>query len=277
MATVESQVGIGFLRRLIPFPLNWEDYLERVRRGYEYMKQHTVVVGAIARDVAVHVPGFAQRLSCLVGCFKSYHVIVYENDSVDDTPRVLKLMADRFANMEVISEVLGTRKFSSVGPGNRSVERTTNLAAARNKVLDEVRLRYSDFDYFCVVDLDVVDWDQDGVATSFAYEDWDMMGSQSLIQLGCQVKHYDTWAFREWGDFEAMDYRLVADRIFRLGSRPIRVSSCFGGLGFYRMSSVMPFRYTGNDCEHVELHRAMAAGGKDHIFLNPSSLVLHRR
>jgi hypothetical protein len=275
MAAIVSKTRI--VNDQLDSPNSLMKYHDQVRKGHDRMLRSSVVVGAIGRDVAKFIPGFAQRLSDLVSLFEKHQVVIYENDSVDRTVEYLRILEDRFPNLSVISERLGTAKFGSTGRDSRSTKRMDNMAAARNRVLDEVRRYYSKFDYYCVVDLDLHDWDLDGIATTFYYEDWDMVGSQGLIKLGSRYRHYDTWAFRKLDHPEPHPDREIANMILRRGSPLMRVSSCFGGLGFYRMSSVLPYQYSGPECEHVGLHKAMAAGGHDRIYLNPSMICEHRR
>ena len=55
------------------------------------------------------------------------------------------------------------------------------------------------------------------------------------------------------------------------------VHSCFGGIGLYRMEAWLAARYSGDDCEHVTLHRRMREAGYGRQFLNPSQIALYGR
>ena len=48
---------------------------------------------------------------------------------------------------------------------------------------------------------------------------------------------------------------------------PVRFNSAFGQLAVYRHESYLAGTYSGEDCEHVCLHRTMPG----EVYLNPSS------
>lgn len=252
-----------------------EKYRKRVLKGCEKTSNSTIVIGCILRDASKYLSSFCIRLSALVALFKNYQIVLYENDSNDDTLDLLRVIEKRFPHVDLITERLKTPKFTNKGPMSRSMERTSNLALARNKVLDWVRDHQPDLDYFAVVDADLVDWDLEGFVTTFSYEDWDMVGSQSLLRWGKRIRHYDTFAFRKFGHPSPHPDSEISWTLFKRGDPLYRVDSCFGGLGVYRMESVLPFKYVGGDCEHVGLHLSMARGGKGRIYLNPSQITVH--
>jgi hypothetical protein len=56
------------------------------------------------------------------------------------------------------------------------------------------------------------------------------------------------------------------------------LTSCFGGLGVYRMKAFAAGEYdSGTDIEHVPFHRSMRQNGYGRVFLNPSQITLYGR
>ncbi len=269
--------SFGGVAQLLKSPVYIFAYKKQVEDGYAAMRTSSIVFCCLARDAQKRIPSFSRRLSSLLQCFSKTKVLIYENDSTDSTLDYLRYMERTFPTLEVISEKLNTRKFTSTGEGSRGEERISNLALARNKLLDLVKQNHQDFDYYAAVDVDTLDWDQDGIATTFQHDDWDMMGSQSLIQLGKVTYHYDTFAFRALNHPEPHHNAEIKRFLLMRGTLPHRVDSCFGGIGIYKMKSVIPFKYSSGDCEHVRLHRSMKEGGFDRIYMNPNMLVLHDR
>lgn len=248
------------------------EYRQLVERGKARAAKSSIVFCCIVRDGEKYIPRFCEKLSITIKMFQECRVLFYENDSVDRTLAFLRRFEKICPEATVYSEVLGTRAFID----GRQVERTTNLAAARNYLLDKVRGYYSCYDYYGAIDIDV-DWDCEGLMTCFAYNDWDMLGAQGLYVRGRHQHYFDTWAFRRIGEPAANDVKTVVNIKYPLGSPLVKVLSVFGGIGIYKMSSILPYRYEGYDCEHVCLHLNMIKGGHDKIFLNPSMLLVHRR
>jgi hypothetical protein len=57
----------------------------------------------------------------------------------------------------------------------------------------------------------------------------------------------------------------------------VPVTSCFGGLGIYRMQAYAAGRYADDDLEHAAFHRSLLARGHRRLFLNPSQIVVYGR
>jgi len=255
------------------------EYETRVARGMARMKESTVVIAGLARNISHVFERTSANIDQLGGMFKDYRVVIYENDSSDDTPQRLTAHAQANPQWHVVSESRG----DPVNPTARCLKRAERMAIYRNAYLDIVRERYSDFGYAIVVDTDLaVGWSCLGVANTFGHEGWDFMGSNGIIyrRKGLNPNlpmQYDAWAFRLDEAYTALTTREVNVMQFQRGEPPVAVTCCFGGLGVYRMPVFLAGRYAGDDIDHVtHLRRARAAGfGK--VFLNPSQLTIYGR
>ena len=99
--------------------------------------------------------------------FKSYKVIIYENDSIDNTRNILN--KNKKDNYFYIFE-------------DKIIEplRTVRLSNGRNKLLDKVREINIDntYEYLIMLDLDDVNNSGEFVNTiksNFKYDNWDVM------------------------------------------------------------------------------------------------------
>jgi hypothetical protein len=151
------------------------------------------------------------------------------------------------------------------------------LAEYRNYCLDEIRLRFPDFDAVMVMDTDLVGGiSLNGVANTFGSPNWDFMGAKGIYSEPGKRGwvHYDSWAFRKRGEWKApgawFDYWVPP-----VGDEPVPVNSCFGGCGIYRMDAILSSYYDSFDCEHVCLHHSMIEKGFDRLFLNPGLVAIH--
>jgi len=122
-------------------------------------------------------------------------------------------------------------------------------------------------------------WSYDGIAHSFAHDDWDFVGSNGLWLRANNASesriHHDSFAFRAVGAAGAARGDDVNGLRFERGEPLVPVWSCFGGLGLYRMQGYKAATYGGEDCEHVTFHQALRERGYNRLFLNPSQIVLY--
>lgn len=259
-------------------PLALASYHETVRQGRQLMADARIVLCGLARNVAHVLPLTRKRLEQTGRMFGDYRIFLYENDSDDNTPQQLADWAAANERMTFVSEYRGRRQHASVRCRNRAAD----MAEYRNRCQQEVAHRWSDFDYVCVVDTDLPGgWSYDGLAHSFGSQPWDFVGAYGIIQrrrhLTLRALHYDVWAFREHGDYAPLDGRAGNALSWSRGEPLVPVYSCFGGIGVYRMSAWLSASYTGDDCEHVTLHRAMREAGYGRQFMNPSQLAWYGR
>jgi hypothetical protein len=238
------------------------------------MARRTAVIAGLARDVSRTLPAMTRTVASLAARFADHRIVVYESDSRDDTAERLRAWARSDARRVVLSESTGAPRWPSVA----SAERAHHMAACRNRYLDHVEAHWQDFDHLVVVDWDLADVCLDGIASTFARDDWDAVGANG-IQLRASGGRwrpavYDGWAFRDRAHPEPHGPGEIGPRRYRRGDPWVRLDSCFGGLAIYRMEAVRSgARYGGPDCEHVVFHAGLAAAGHDRLFLNPSQIV----
>jgi inositol phosphorylceramide mannosyltransferase catalytic subunit len=223
------------------------------------------------------------RLERYAACFGRAKVLLLCDDSTDGTAQV---MADwQRARPELVSNVPAP----SVPPGLTGFARMSRL---RNTLLVAGESEPSP-DYVAVLDGDLEGpVSEQGLLHSVAVlrqpkapdavaalgvNNW--LGVPGLVPfLG--YSYYDPIAFREhcWQRVESD--RGIRRRLggLRRGGELLTVKSAFGGLTLYRGEALRGLRYDNEtrDCEHVSLHRALAARGGS-LVLNPSLLLLAGR
>jgi hypothetical protein len=264
---------------------NQEEYNAKVILGRQKMSESTVVICGIARDISKNIMANIARIERLGKMFDDYRVVIYENDSTDNTDILLRQWEDKNYNVKILSEKLGDKKHKS----STDVDRLVALANYRNKYLAEIFSRSVSSDYIIVADLDLKGgWSYEGICNSFGYDNWSAMGSNGLLYgLSPSLKdedgspsmirvYYDSLAFRRIGHPEQHVSSEINALTYNRGEEPFRVLSCFGGLALYKHSAFRhDARYSGPDCDHVELHSRMLDVGIDDIYLNPSQIALY--
>jgi hypothetical protein len=260
-------------------PFLAQSYLMKVARGYAAMRQRRAVIVGLARNVAHILPHTILRVERLGQLFADYRVVMYENDSADETLNILRDWSHGHRHVAVIHE----RHNDPVHAATRSLARARRMAYYRGRCQDYVLDHHGNFDHVIVVDTDLEGgWSYDGVANTFGHDGWDFVGSFGIIfrRQGLspnRFMHYDAWAYREDEDFTPLSTATVNKILFERGEPLWPVTSCFGGLGVYRMQAYAAGAYDGSDVEHVTFHARIRQLGYDRLFLNPSQLTLYGR
>lgn len=262
-----------------PVPEWAEDYYAACRRGYAIMAASRVAIAGLARNVGHVLPLTIKRVENLARCFADYRVVVFENDSEDDTKLLLARWARGNRRILVTSEDLA----DPVNPTTRCLDRAARMAYYRSRCQETVLDHCPRYDAVMLLDFDVQGgFSIDGVASSFGHPGWDFIGSNGLIcrRDGLRMnalRQYDTWALRFDAALTPLSTATAGGIVYDRGAPLVPVTSCFGGLGIYAMDAYAAGRYGTDDLEHATFHRTMIAAGYPRLFLNPSQLVIYGR
>ena len=256
--------------------LNKEDYYGRVMHGRDIMSNSAVLFCMLARNVETEIEYTIARIEHLGSMFRSYRVIVYENDSTDSTREILLKWREENSSVELILEDLRKKRHEQ----DYSLARTTDMAYYRNQYLQKARSHsFYDCNYVIILDSDLPGgFSYFGVCNSLSY-DKDVMASNGVLYRerdGITEKlFYDTFAFRPLNRESIKDYSIYNLLDYRVGQEPIKVFSAFGGLCIYKTDVLGGNNlYQSHDCDHPTLHKQLREVGYE-VFLNPSQLTLY--
>jgi hypothetical protein len=248
-------------------------FREKTARGYERMKSASIVICGITRDDAETLPLTIRRIEKTGGFFADYRVVIFENDSADQTPELLRQWEKANAGVTVLSESL--RELPAFSSG-----RFERLAYCRNRYLDHIShsCELAAYSYVMVVDMDLRGgWSYDGIASSFGETGWDAVASNAIGYHNLRKTYYDTLALKPPTVLKRTWFNRVFGEgwQFRRNDPLIPVESCFGGLAFYRREALLARRYAGTSggrevCEH----HALNADHRLRFFLNPSQITV---
>ena len=240
------------------------------------MKNARVVFGATVRNVGPYIAKALQNIERCGLMFSEFALVIYENDSVDDTRDILK--SNSKPNYHYIFE-----------DNVKESRRTMRLERGRNLILDKVKSL--DFTHMVLLDLDDVNDSGkfvDTLATCFAVDGWDMLSATQT------TGYYDLWALRKKGD---VDFDLAvklrqqwynmnrndqyANRykhVYEPGQF-LEVDSAFGGAAIYKITPhLFACSYSGEysngweKCEHVDFNRCLKSKGAQ-LYINTSFLT----
>lgn len=254
-------------------------YLATCRRGAARMARMRVAVTGLARNLAPVLPLTIRRVERLCSLFADARVIVYENDSTDGTKHMLQAWAGRNPRVHVTLDDCHDPR----NPPTRCLARAERMARYRERCQRLILDRCGNVDVVIVADLDVSGgWSLDGIANSFGHDGWDFVGSNGLIyrREGLSInatRQYDMWALRFDADLTPLPTKNGRSHAYPRGAPLVPVTSCFGGLGIYRMDAYRAGRYGPADTEHAIFHRELIRRGHGRLFLNPSQILVYGR
>lgn len=273
-----NKIDTGDVDQIYPVcPGYLDQYIIKTQNGKNIAAQSKIGIVSLARNCSKNIIKSITNIEKLV-C-KDWKMLIYENDSIDNTKNFLQSIENNKIHIVSADD-------NSLYLVDRSQTRTNNLARYRNFCLDWINNNYADCDYVIVLDLDAdFGFSIGGIYNSIywlnlldntggigSYSPYLSVQSNKIIFV-----HYDSFAVR-MNDWEPMtNNRDVHNPWFRhwhplVGSNPVPMYSCFGGLAVYKTQAFLKGRYDGNlGSEHIMFHKNLREQGYN-MYLNPSSI-----
>jgi len=263
--------------------------------GLKKLSDSAIIICGIVRNCGMNLKKNIRTINRLCDLAKDYHVVIYENDSVDDTKQILTDWANERKNVHISLNNFNTvtipEKRSEVNPFF-SIYRINKMASYRNNYLEYIEKENLAGDYVIMVDLDVNKICINGIINSFAvHYEWDAITANGIsrsFSSKFRKQYYDTYALYACGQENIpKTEKSVAEAkrqwaFLKPGMPLIKVASAFGGLAIYKKETIKRCRYQAlpnNDervesrTEHFSFYQQMKANGYDKIFINPAMYV----
>ena len=272
-----SKIDTGDVDQIYPVSPGYIDqYIIQTQKGKDIAAQSKIGIVALARNCSKNIIKSVENIQKIV-C-KDWRMIIYENDSTDNTKNLLQTIEDY--RIQTISMDDNTSYLI-----DRSQTRTNNLARYRNFCVDWIDKNYTDCDYVVVLDLDAdLGFSVGGIYNSIGWlnlldDAGGIVSYSSLLSIEDNkiiFVHYDSFAVR-MNDWEPIVHiKDINNPWFKnwhpvVGSNPVPIYSCFGGLAVYKTQAFLKGRYDGNlGSEHIAFHKSLRDQGYN-MYLNPSS------
>lgn len=270
---------------------------EFIRYGFNKMREKTIVICTLLRDIAPKLQEIRLRAERLGKSFRDYRILVVENDSSDGSRSLLKKWRENNSRVIILGCGVNSKdddcrlprasvKTDGHGIDRNRIEKMTLL---RQIYLDYVKKELPNFDYAVVWDMDIIGTVYlDGVANTIGHfdhpssptKDADAICAYGIYRWGMVTLYYDTYAHVDKDDKFHIDLKTVHDIKKGLGVQysrghpPLPVVSCFSGFTIYKISSLLDSNVVYDmsppdnlECEHVRLHRHLSK-----VYLNPSMI-----
>lgn len=214
-----------------------------------------VLICGVGKNIAPTMTNTIQNIEALGSHFADYAVLIYENNSTDQTKRKLQFWTKLNPHVVLQCEDVPTDKLPR--------SRTEKIARARNCVLAMARdPKYSDFKYLIMADLDFETlWPIAEILNTLKNPaDWDCVSSNGHRFRGDLGEiYYDRYAFRDSslpfgpellgeGYWKNLDHTWFSLQ----GEEWIPAFSAFGGLAIYKTASILNFSYSGTVTEDLK-------------------------
>jgi len=144
--------SIEFPEKLFPPQEEYSyEYIKRIETGYEQMKKYSIVIVGMSRNNEETIVENIRKIEKIGNYFEKYHILIFENDSYDDTRNKIKMIAGNSSNIELLSCneqeecKLGIEEIKTMNSENLK-----KLCSLRNRYLNHVKSKYSKYDYLMV-------------------------------------------------------------------------------------------------------------------------------
>jgi len=268
---------------------NLEDYNINVINGYKIMKDKTLVIGGLFKDSSHVFEKFKKRMNYLSKYFKDIQIVIFENDSSDNSRILLLNWEYQQKNVHIIkceeNNYCLLKHISAIKYGHSTKERMKKMSQYRNIVKKYIDKYFFHYDYFMNIDTDASGFFSiNGLAYSFGCQNklnWDMIsayGVAGAVLTGSRLIYYDYLAYLT----NMISYDSICKFIkinnLSVDDNHLKVDHAFGGLSIYKMSSIKNSDYTPVDgnyiCEHTIFTNNMKRNGYGNFYINPKLLFL---
>ena len=219
----------------------------------------TLFFGAVTRNLEKSFPNFKQLMYSLFGALPDLQLFIYENNSTDNTKKLLQDWATVDKRVHVKSEDFSKEFLLEQGYARTYDNlpcRMESISAARNKLMEWMEswgmgVGEEDLTIFIDPDIPTVFPVDCLVSLCRAFP----QGAHAFFANGLSgtMKYYDAYAYRDTQ--HPFGAALMGEEIFDLkyksvmrqipfDGQPIPVLSAFGGLGIYKSSCIRGLRYS---------------------------------
>ena len=243
----------------------------------------TLFCGAVTRNLEKSFPNFKQFMYSLFGELTDLQLFIYENNSTDNTKKLLEDWATVDKRVHVKCEVFSKEFLLEQGYARAYDNipcRMESISTARNKLVEWMEsfgmgVGEDDLTIFIDPDIPTV-FNVDCLASlcrSFP------QGAHAFFANGLSgnMKYYDAYAYRDTQ--HPFGAELLGEEIFDFkyksvikqipfDAQPIPVLSAFGGLGIYKSICIRGLRYSATPTQDLHtLNLRIMKENPDHLYV----------
>lgn len=209
-----------------------------------------VIICGVVKNAANYLKQNIERAIELGSKCDKYKIVIYENNSTDDTKSILASYAANQQHIHILSEDIDPetiKKKSKIWAytkitGSNHPCRIEQISNARNKLIDELQKPpYDDYNYVVMIDLDSKHFLVEGILDSLR-----LVGeNRKRVIYANSEKYYDYYALRSaHSDYNLFGPELMGEYFWKvMASKPLQIDStlndlvpvysAFNGIGVY--------------------------------------------
>jgi len=250
------------------------DIKQKSLQGRILSKEKKIVLCGLARNVEKVINESIKKLEFIGEHFKDYKIVIFENDSSDNTRNLIKeysMKNNKIILLDCVhfgSEECILKNKTGYEYGITSKNRINKMAQYREEYLNYIKKNLLDYDYMLVCDLDLGgNHCIDGLFSSIIKPTWDAIyinGKTSFWGLyGLLTVTYDHMAYVNYESDYIKETNLLTlllheSVLMNYGINNsdefYEVKSAFNGYGLYKICSIKNASYIGDlACEHQNL------------------------
>lgn len=227
-------------------------------------KNEKIIICGVCKNVAPALANMMQKIESLGKSFKDYRVIIYENNSTDNTAEILKNWKRKNSKVILFSENLSSQEAHNRTRAHALRDQAPNrmemIAYGRNKTLERaLDPEFNDFNFIIMTDMDFsTGWDIKGVLSCFHINaEWDCMTANGIDHSG---NYYDRYTYRDerfilgaeligeefWQEYYRTPFKIEPNSGLR------KVIAAFGGIAVYKKEAIKNCRSSGYVTQDLE-------------------------
>lgn len=270
-------------------------YSNEVEEGKKKAKNSTIVITGLLQNGAKQIPELIERCKKITSFFKDYRIVILENNSIDTSRKDLLYWAMKDDRVKILCQdpfvINGEECMINGETGVKDTSpmpnRIRKMATLRNIYMNHINHYYKEFDYLCVIDMDLegqlfIDGFLHGIG--LLGPKIDGVACNGMLKTDDDgFYYYDSFAYIEENDLPYMSdisqksehdnyVHIYMTQLYSTQMIPDRVRSAFGGCVVYNMKSIINNRYdfskTTFMCEHTFFHH------KKKIYVDPHMIFL---
>lgn len=215
-----------------------------------------VIVCGVCQNIAKRLPNSIQIMEKIGSLFENYKIIIYENNSSDNTKDIITHMATKNQHIVFLQENLSHEYFQNHVVNwhdDGTAFRPELIALARNKIMEKIELsEYNEYEYVIWIDVDFIkDPNYEGIIEIFENpeKDFDAVFAYGIAP---DQEYHDKFAFRDKNyplGPELLGHNVFYTKRDVLKLKPTDlwypVYSAFGGAGVFKRRAIYGCRFSG--------------------------------
>jgi len=274
------------------------EFNQRQIKGRKILSKRKIIICSIVRDCGTNLKKNLIVIDELCSLAKECKVVIFENDSKDNTKSILSQWSSGKENIYVdmanynVGKTIPSFRKTDVNPFYSKI-RIDKMVNYRNQYMDYLWSSDMKADYLIVVDLDVAKINVSGIIDSLGQDQaWDALSANGYSYSPRFSKRYhDTYALVEIGDQEKpQTEETIKNNQYKFSfinsyKSLYKVFSAYGGLTIYRFDAIKGLKYStlpNQDknvevkCEHFSINAQIQKRGFCNFYINPHMKIKYQ-